>query len=213
MSGWYTRVVTKATPQVRWLTVDNFWVSIYGNKKDLIPLILFHTSNLTIEDNPEGCNFAYAFRVNIGHTCALKKIIISTPNQFDIVEIKEKILQQQKEWNSCVETTQPQLPKSFSTDVTGKFVYKKTDRVFITVTEKGIEIKQEGKDDKEILFNDTFDTYTTMETESDSKWASISSNFGSYHLHFADIGELKSFVSECLHASSISKRDIHSTDN
>ena len=205
MKGWYTRVITKSNPEIRWVTVDNFWISFYGNKSDLTPLLLIHTSNLSFDTVPEDFGLAHSFRLIIDHVCAQKNLIISTPNQFDIEEIREAILTEQKNWYQKQDTTQPELPKKYTTDMTGKFIFRNADRIFVTVTETGLKIEQEGKPTNEVVFNETFDVYPTLETESDSKWVSVTSNSGSYHLHFANVSDLESFVSTALHTYNVSK--------
>ena len=205
MKGWYTRIITDKSPEIRWLTVSEFWISIYSNKSEKIPMYLIQTSNLTIEEAPESCGLAHSFKLVIKHICTKNNIIISTPNQFDIEEIKEAITTEQTNWYKKIDLIQPDIPKTFVTDTFGNFAYKKNDRVNITINETNLTIEREGQEKQEINYNETFDAYPTLEKETDVKWISIQSNMGSFILHFNEISEMKSFILLCLHAFYISQ--------
>ncbi|EAY11567.1 hypothetical protein TVAG_006420 [Trichomonas vaginalis G3] len=197
--GWYTRIISKQFSKIRWITIGDFWINIYNCKKDKTPVMALHTSNLEITDSTDEISNAHSFKVLINHNCAQKSVIISTPNQFDIVEIKERLQKEIAAWNEYALSTVPKLPQQFVMDNTGKFVYRNIDRLHVSIIEDGIEIKQESKDDIKILANSTFDVYPTLETESDPRWVAITSNTGSYHLHCQTFEDAKQFVNLSLH--------------
>ena len=63
--GWYTRITTNQTPEIRWLSVTNFWINIYTNKKDKAPVLSLHTSKLEFDSNVEDTGHSHAFRIII----------------------------------------------------------------------------------------------------------------------------------------------------
>lgn len=202
--GWYTRIFIDQNSEVRWVTVSNHWIDIFKNKKDKIPAMSFHVSKLEVEENIKRSGCPHAILVNIKHTAIIQNLIISTPNQFDIIDISKAIKEEISKWNAYYTSTKPALPKSYSMDLTGKFVYRDIDRVKVNVNENELIITAGEKTESKVAIADeSFDAYPTLETSEDPKWISISSSKGSYHLHCSNIDDFKSFIETVLHLSSI----------
>lgn len=200
--GWYARVITKQTPNVRWISISEYWFNIYTSKKDKTPLLALHTSKLMISDETDEYSNSHSFKIVINHTCAQRSITIITPNQFDIIEIREKLQVEIDRWSKLAATAAPELPHQFVMDSSGKFIYRNVDRIYVNVVDDGIEINQEGKETIKIHANSTFDVYPTLETERDPRWVAITSNTGSQHLHCQTFEDSKLFVHLCLLMSS-----------
>lgn len=203
VDGWYCRIFTRLTPEIRWVTVSDFWLNIYKNMKDSIPVMTLHTSNLSFEKSPDEMNLTHSFTIVIKHTCAQSKIIFATPNQFDIAALKNAIIEEQTRWEHYTSTKEPSISEKFTMDNTGKFIYRPADRLSVVVEGRSIQIIQEGKDTQIIKIDKTYDAYPTLETEDDARWISISSEDGSSRLHCSTIEEMKAFVSLTLHIFSI----------
>ena len=206
-SGWYAKVISRQkVPEIRWITVQDFWVNGFINTKEKSPVFCFHCSKVELLDSYAECGMVHSFKLKTGHNCTLNSIIIMTPNQFDIAEIRTKITEEKERWNIIVSTSEPFSQKSFVMDMTGKFLFRPSDRISVHLNENTIKISQLGKEDHILNINATFDTHPTLETESDVRWIIMCSDQGSWmRLHCASVEEMKDFVTKSLHIASIPK--------
>lgn len=204
--GWYTKIITKQNQNTRWLTINDFWINIYSNKKDLIPLFCLHTSKLEITEDSEEYSNMYSFDITINHPCAHHSLKIATPNQFDILEIRQKLQSEIERWIQYLPSAEIELPKRFVMDYFGKFIYRSCDRLHVTITDDGIEVKQEDKEDISIKFDSSFDAHPTLETDEDCKWIAIASDNGSHRFHCQTLEDTKDFVIISLIAANRSSK-------
>ena len=196
--GWYTMVGSSSDFQTRWLSINDFWINGYQNMKDVEPLFSVHVSKLEIQDGFQETKQMHSVKLIINHNSAIGHLFIYTPNQFDIKEIRERILDQQKEWESSMSASQPELPQTFTVDQTGKFIFKAEDRIAIQVDSTELTIHQQKCDDIKIPLNQTFDTHPLLEPSS-SNWISIISESNKAKYHFEQSEKMRSFVNLTLH--------------
>ena len=202
-SGWYTKIISRQKiPEIRWVTILDFWINFYSNMKEKIPLYCFHISKLEISDAQSECGMIHSINIKTNHNCTLPSIILITPNQFDIIEIKQKILNEQERWSQYTQSVEPRLPLNITMDIIGKFVYRPVDRIKISIEDNKIIIKQLNKEDIIILIDNSFDIHPTLETENDVKWIIFGSNqLQGLRYHCINFEEMKNFVNTCLHIS------------
>ena len=208
IEGWYARVKVKDARDVRWVTVKNFWIDIYKNKKDSNPLFCFPILNVELIDgDKEDLGIPHSIKIKTGHSTTFQELVLSTPNQFDIQEIKQKINEEIEKWKEYIVSNHPKVPKIYTMDQTGKFVFRSSDRIKFILLDQMINIRQEGKEDISIEIDDSFDIFPTLETESDPKWIYISSNKTSLHLHCSSLDDLKSSVTDALQIHDLRKSE------
>lgn len=129
VNGWYGKVIyDKGEAKTRWITVSKHFIRCYENATDNLPYTLLHVDKLQIQDAYDDIEQIHSFKLIIGHICSVKNVYIFTPNQFDIVEIRKAIEQEQKNWNNFIKA-QPIIPRTFSIDITGKFLFRNSDRL------------------------------------------------------------------------------------
>ena len=212
--GWYTRVRIKQTNEIRWFTVNNFWVDIFKNKKDQNPMMSFPLSNVEmIDGKDQDLGVPHAIKLVICRHASIKEMIISTPNKFDIEEIKEKVQKEITNWQEYIKTNDPKTPQTFTMDQTGRFTFRAEDRIPLTLRDQIITLKFLDKEDITILIDESFDTFPTLESENDPKWIFISSSSISLHLHCASIEDMKNYITTALHIIDINKTMIPEENN
>lgn len=170
-TGWYAKVSTvEEEALVRWISVENFWVSVFVNMKDKNPVHAWHISLLEISNGYEKTGHLHSIIMKCGHTCNYSTCYIYTPNQFDIAAIKDAIINEQQEWELFSLNKQLEQPYETVVDLLGKFLYRPCDRLKLRIEDHQIRVMQLDQPVITIPIDTKFDVHPTLESEDDVKW-------------------------------------------
>ena len=197
--GWYTKVILGDTHvETRWLTVEHFWISIFTGMKEKSPILLFHVSTLEATPAYEETGQLHSLKIETQHQCNYRKFFVYTPNQFDIAAIARAIKTEQEQWNTFL-GTELQFPMTFPVDLTGRFLFRPSDRMTMHIEAAQITVTQPGQDDITIMIDKNLrDIHSTLESESDARWLKVTfareDTVQTLRLHCQSVDDLRKIV-------------------
>lgn len=197
--GWYSKVIIgDSGAETRWISVENFFLSIFTGMKELTPLLLFHISSLEASPASKETGQLHSLRIETKHACNYQQFFIYTPNQFDIAAIARAIQQEQEHWTSFIQT-EVSLPVQFPVDLTGRFLFRASDRMTIHIDAGQITVTQLGQEDIVVAVDSNLrDIHPTLENESDPRWLKImfarEDTVQTLRLHTQSIEDLRKIV-------------------
>jgi hypothetical protein len=201
--GWYGRLVSPAssTQSTQWVVIDNFWLETYNQRSDSIPALMFHLSDMEFSDGYADTGQLHSLKLTPGHPCNYRFFCLYTPNQFDIAAIKAAILSEQEKWWALSTSTHPDVPQTYTADLSRRFIYKPADRLQVTIKNTSISVQQPNQDEIFLLIDPHFDVHPTLDR--DVRWVQIgcwaNGVLQSLRLHFAEVGDTRKAVTTMLH--------------
>lgn len=209
-TGWYAKVsIVEDEAETRWVSVENFWISVYSNMKDKKPVWVWHISLLEILNGYEKTGQLHSLIIKCGHTCNYSTCYIYTPNQFDIAAIKEAIANEQQRWEVYSSTISQDIPYETVVDLLGKFLYRECDRLRLRIDQDLITVKQLDQPDILVPIDSKFDVHPTLESEDDVKWIQMrysrESLSQTLRIHCQDIESMKKVVTLSLQCRALRK--------
>lgn len=171
-NGWYCKMKTpKDEPQIRWITIENYNILFYENKADKDPVNVFHVDGLLLSDAFGEIEQYHSIRLKVSHSCEIPFFYVITPNQFDIKSISNTIIESQKNWKNYINSNSPaDKNNTFTVDELGKFIFKASDRMTLTVLPEKITVAYNDGKVKSMLINSQFDFYPLNAAGKDYKW-------------------------------------------
>jgi hypothetical protein len=202
--GWYARLVTPdGATRTQWVTVQNFWLCTFNQRRDPSPALGFHLSLAEIADALAETGQLHSIKFVPGHPCNYRSLCIYTPNQFDIAAIKQAIGAEQERWRALVASAEPELPQSFIVDLSGKFVFRPSDRLKITVKPSTIIVQQLNQMELALTIDRQLEVHPTLEPDQEVNWIQIhfwaDSIAQSLRLHCSTVGDMMKLVTLLLH--------------
>jgi hypothetical protein len=205
--GWYARLVLPdAVPRTQWVTIDKFWLCTFRQRRDRSPALVYHLSGAEVSDALSETGQLHSIKLTLAYPCSYKSICLFTPNQFDIADIKKAIREQQENWNTFFTTTEPELPQSFTVGMTGKFIFRPSDRLTVTIQKSSLTVQQLNEKDHVLPFDQNFDSHPSLEDDNDVRWIEVHFTSGTatrtLRLHCSDVGEMMKMVTVLLHCKA-----------
>jgi hypothetical protein len=202
--GWYScLVIPNGRPRTQWITIDDFWLCSFNQRRDRSPALAFHLSAATISDALSDTGQLHSIKLTPGHPCNYDSVCLFTPNQFDIADIKKAIHSEQQKWEELLNSADPELPQNFTVDLSGKFIFRQADRLTICVQRTSITIRQLNHKDLVLPIDGRFDLHPTLEGGQDVRWIYVhfwsDSVAQSLRLHCSDVADMMKLVTLLLH--------------
>lgn len=170
MIGWYGKVkCDKGEAKTRWITINRFFIRCYENVTDNLPHTLLHVDKLQMQDAYKDIEQIHSVKLVLGHICTIKNVYIYTPNQFDIIEIRKAIENEQQGWINCTKT-QPILPRTFGIDITGKFLFRISDRLQFIIKDVKTLFIDSSTNPMSINLDKNFDIHSALDNSENCRW-------------------------------------------
>jgi hypothetical protein len=185
----------------QWVVIDNFWLETYDQRNDSIPALMFHLSGMGLSDGYADTGQLHSLKFKPDHPCNYRFFCLYTPNQFDIAAIKAAILSEQQKWQTLSTFADPDVPQTYTVDLSGRFIFKAADRLQVNIAKTSIRVQQPNQDEIFLAIDSHFDVHPTLDR--DVRWIQIGCRANgvlqSLRLYFAEVDDTKKAVTTMLH--------------